>query len=49
MSNKTNAMASVPVINPPGTHNYEVPQSKYEQVPRLPIRALLLCAICNFR
>ena len=36
--------ASVPIINPPNTPNYEVPQSKYEQVPRLPMRALLFGA-----
>ena len=36
--------ASVPIITQPKTPNYEVPQSKYEQVPRLPIRALLLGA-----
>ena len=37
--------ASVPIITPPKTHNHEVPQSKYEQVPRLPIRASLLGVI----
>ena len=44
MYTKANSMPSVPIITPPGTPNYEVPQSKYEQVPRLPIRALLLGA-----
>ncbi len=31
-------------ITPPKTQNYEIVQSKYEQAPRLPIRALLLGA-----
>ena len=31
-------------ITPPKTQNYDIVQSKYEQAPRLPIRALLLGA-----
>ena len=43
MTTRTKA-SSVPIITPPKTPDYEVHQSKYEQVPKLPIRALLLGA-----
>ena len=36
--------SSIHIITPPKTPDYEAHQSKYEQVPKLPIRALLLGA-----